>query len=739
MLCLEYPADLRGLSQLGTPNDGPQIAATFTVAQVPSGTNSIEDSIYEDFDDREFRENDLTQIKVGQTPASWDEHNSNILQAALAVREGGLLGRLEPAAPAAGDTRTIFFDTNTMTFPMLDGSTPDAPPNTTIIGGSFPFTEIDIPVGIRIQCVGSNPLILLATGSVRIAGEIHAQGADGTNENSYDSATTPIPGGNGVAGGGRGGESHPPFFFPPTQPTLRNLVSPPFAGDGWGSGNAGRTGGKGGQCGMWDNPDVNTGEFGTDKEISCSEVTDSHNNVFSNNPQTGNNYPKGYKPPGGGGGSFLTSGTTSNVKGRGNIITDGQGSYFEHVGNLAQGPPGPTPFSDGDTSNDYIGFTGELQEPLAGQGGGAGGSALDSYYCGGWCRHDLDPSNDVICSPEAPAFADSIGDSRGGSGAAGGGAIVIEALGSVVVTASGRIFCQGGTGGGGEALGCSNWAGAGASGSGGAILIQSGDGIEIRNGALLDVRGGPWVLARKRPDYITSCGSLARGNTPAGDIRGDAGRGGDGLIQLQVPSGERADVVSPLGVQPFTSWVDQQNRNNPSEFSPTSVALSSWFDFGRAIDRPPTGTNPVFEFLVNGVPAADLPQNQNPADPNFAVVPTNVNGFIEDPEHTDIVCDYLGQTDPITGLYVRGEEPKSNHIPMNATVKVEFQAADALSPGSKEVDLTNLSSWSPTPNIGNGRQFLRYRITFDITADGSGLGPSTRLPAVQSLRVRARF
>jgi len=72
-------------------------------------------------------------------------------------------------------------------------------------------------------------------------------------------------------------------------------------------------------------------------------------------------------------------------------------------------------------------------------------------------------------------------------------------------------------------------------------------------------------------------------------------------------------------------------------------------------------------------------------------------------------------------------------------VQVEFQAADAIAEGSKEVDPASLTSWSGTVSIANGKQFLRWRITFDITADGSNLTPTTRLPMAESIQVHAEF
>ena len=725
-LTLEIPKFLQGLSETADPGTQSQVVATFTVAAEP-GTPTIEDFLEEDFDSVERQTANLAEIELGRIPAAWDVDDSEILQARVAVEGGGLLGQFTPAAPPAGETKTQILDTNSQNFPLLDGSTPGAPPNTTIVGGVFAFTDINIPQGIRLRPIGNNPLVLFATGTVRIAGIIDAGGGVGIGENAYDSAVASIPGGIGGAGAGRGGESHPILFFPPTKPQLRNQVPPPKAGDGWGPGNFERIGGQGGICCTYDNQD-GQGLYGTDTEISCSEVTDRHNNKH-------NGFAKGYKPPGGTGGSFLSSGKRSPRAGLGNVFTDGLGNYLVNpdTDKVEPGSPGLSPFSDSDPFNNFIGFAGELQEVIAGQGGGAGGSAFDSYYCGFWCSRDSDPSNDNIClSQEFPQnrFAGTVGDSRGGSAGGGGGAVVIRALGAVTLESTSRIQCQGGRGGGGEAIACSNWAGAAGSGSGGAIVVQSGQSITVKNGSLLNVVGGTWRHASKGTRYL-DCQTNGSRDPEVTPHRGDGGAGGDGIIQLQVPFGLTASVANPSSsLLPRTSWVDPNNTFNPSEFTPLSVALSAWYDMGRMIDRPPAGTNPVFEFLVEGVPRSD-------GDPT--TIPTDGSGGVLNPAGTDIQCDYLGQIDPTTGQFLPGEEPRSDYIPTNAEIHVEFQGANAMAPGSKEVDAATLTAWSASPEIANGLQFLRYRITFDVTADGSALAADVRLPTVQNIKVRARF
>jgi hypothetical protein len=253
------------------------------------------------------------------------------------------------------------------------------------------------------------------------------------------------------------------------------------------------------------------------------------------------------------------------------------------------------------------------------------------------------------------------------------------------------------------------------------IVLQSASAITVKQNGFLDVRRGVGDLASPDNDYF-DCGDSGSGAV------GDGGDGGHGLIQLQVPAGTIASVPNPGtndtngSMRPPASWIDPSNTLAPVEFTPVSVALSTWYDFGRVITRG--GGVPTFSF--GGLDVSGF-------------VATDGAGNVLLPDTTDILCGYLGQIDPITKTYLPGEEPRANFVPLNAKVKVEFQGADALVEGSKEVDPATLTAWTPDVSVTSGRQFLRWRITFDTTADGSSLTPSTRRPIVERVQVHADF
>lgn len=722
MLALQYDAELQGLAQSGTPAGGPVVATTFTVATAPSGT--IADAFVEDFDDNSREEGDIDQIGAGNLPADWNVNHSSILQAALEFDGDGALGRFLPAQPASGQTNVVILDTTSQTFPLLDGSTPDAKPNTVVIGGVFNFTDIDIPDGVSLQPAGSNPLVITATGSVRIAGDIVVRGDNGSSEFAYDSAITSIPGGASVAGGGRGGDAHPVAFFPADTINYLTLVTPQWAETGFGidpvDGVMKRIGGTGAQSGILDVPV--SGKYATDHEWgTCDEFRSGNSNC---------------KIAGGGGGSHFREGltpkdTSGNVmNGIANVLPDGTGKWIIRTDTTClAGTPGAHPFADdGTTTNDYFGKLGQLKRLIGGQGGGGGGTLADAYYCGKWCELDSDTTNDNCCGPfdgfvNNNTRAASVGDSRGGGGGGGGGAFLLQALGAITLEATALIDAVGGNGGGGEGIACSYWGGGGGGGAGGMVILQSSTSVTVKQNAVIDVRRGFGDDASPDNDYL-DCGNSGSGTA------GDGGDGGNGLIQLQVPSGNIATVTFPGttdtngSIRPPSSWIDPTNTLAPVEFTPISVAISTWADFGRVIKRAPSNTNPVFSFSgLNG----------------SGFVATDSAGNVLSPSTTDIVCGYLGQIDPGSKTYLKGEEPRADFIPLNATIKVEFQGADSIVDGSKEVDPASLTAWSSNVAIANGRQFLRWRITFDTTADNSQLSIHTRLPAVESIQVRAEF
>lgn len=670
LLAVEVPEQPWHVAAPAQTSTNAAVAAVYTVADSPR--DPLADAIVERFEATDGFDAETSVGTPGIAAAEWSRLGNATLQASAAITGGGELGPFLPAvAPTA---RTLLLDTNRQPLPLLDGSTPRARPGTVVLGGVFNFTDIDIPANVTVLPLGSNPLVLTATGSIRVAGTIDVRAKDGTSDTSFDSAIFPIPGGRGGAGGGRGGASHPTLYFPPLQFGLLNLTSPPAGENGFGAPRSTLQGGRGGLTLILDVPED------PNPEISCSEANNNHSNDGGRGAHAG-------------GGSFLSEGRFGRV-GWGNMQPQSDRTWVDLGVTFPRGGrPGPLPFRDARSDNDFIGPAGEVPVLMGGQGGGGGGSKAEGYYCGSQFPWGKNESNG--------AFPDTGSDSRGGGGGGAGGALELRALGPVVLESTAELLASGGNGGGGETTGRSNWGGGGGGGSGGAVVLKSGTSIDVLPGALVEVRGG--------------------GGNNTGIDACTTGCGGDGLVQLQVPLGSVARMQGTI--QPATSWVDPLNERQPAEFGSVSMGVSRWIDLGRTIDRASDGSRPAFSFLGT--------------DASGAVI-RDANGFILQPEQQSFRVGYLGRVDEETGLFFPGEEPVADWIPTNAEVWIEFQGADAIAPGSKEVGSSG-TAWSPDPGVAQGRQFVRFRVRFDVATDGSQITAATRKPAVLELRVDLEF
>ncbi|MEW6741161.1 MAG: hypothetical protein AB1486_00230 [Planctomycetota bacterium] len=712
LLGLTYPLSLKGISGGQQELPGEEFATVFRVASAPAGGGR--DIFSESFHTTDWEETSVEELGSGVIPARWDHKDSNFLQAAFSFGGSGELGRFAPVA-ADGSTRRIILDTNRQSFPLFDGSTPDALPGTVVLGGVFHFTDIVIPKGVTVQAVGQNPLVFTATGSVSIAGTIDVSGTRGVDDQSYDSAINPTPGGPGGPGGGRGGVGNPTIWW--GSHVLANQVPPRRGERGWGPRDVAQLGGGGGEGTAYPDPDW---------PAFCGQPYCANDNVNACNDPSGGVPDLGCgsglefcRGAGGGGGTFLTSGE-SGRQGKGNRVSleELDGSNYpvfaqNPSGNRSQGgAAGQLVFMDGDPLNDFIGALGEVEEITGGQGGGGGGNRHDSLMCTPYCFTTF------------PGFPGVLMDSKGGGGGGGGGAFMLKALGAVSIVGEARLIATGGNGGGGEQIGCTGWGGGGGGGSGGAVVIQSATSLtftedpETQLWAQVGVRGGTGSYAETNCyNNNGSCQGRARNNP------GSGGDGGQGLIQMQVPAGQ----LPGLGLarfDPEESLIPPERT--PSELTPVSVAQTKWINAGEVIR---SAGKPLWQFTGT--------------DPKTGHVLTDEAGFIRGPSKNDFKIDLLPVIDKQTGLILeRGEE---DYIPPGAYVKIEFQAADSIRPGSKEVDPATIvpgpGLWSSDIAIADGHQFIRYRVVFNIadTNQGYAVGPDRRQPVMRFVRLPLDF
>jgi hypothetical protein len=440
------------------------------------------------------------------------------------------------------DSQTVFVDSNARQF--------------TLLNGVLNVNDLTIESGASLRGRGTNPLVIYATGTVTINGEIDVSGNRANWPTSLNSPQFVEGGAAGECGGGRGGDASQIG----DAETLRaeNGDGPfgnEFAGGGGGEGgfngdtsstgilglNAAMVGGGGGGgfartenvSVLWEDWPLGTGwrpsgqdNAGPDHVISRHTQAVGANGIFGaedglrGSAVFSGTRPFGIDEPPYGMEDVSPESEADDALGSGAndpdydpAWTSGAEPPFE-FGNPTTGPDGgsagPSPFStDGDTLNDFWGSRvtddgtveqGELLAPWAGSGGGGSG---DSMLLERWDR-DGDGFDDPLASffPANP-FArttSSVQDGwdtyrKGAGGGGGGGQLIIMSIGPLVIGSSGAVKANGGIGFSGESM---IFADQGISGSGGG----SGGHIILQTATALDLSGISIGTANTAAEFV---------------------------------------------------------------------------------------------------------------------------------------------------------------------------------------------------------------------------------------------
>jgi hypothetical protein len=194
---------------------------------------------------------------------------------------------------------------------------------------------------------------------------------------------------------------------------------------------------------------------------------------------------------------------------------------------------------------------GELPSRRGGQGGGAGGNAVNS-----------------LTFPN-PGYANS--DRSGAGGGAGGGLLEIYCWGPIDLT-NGVLTANGGNGAGGEnTIGLDRLGGGSGGGSGGMIRVQSNEVVNLTNASLL-ARGGS-----RGPGAFEFVTDPIPPSVPTG--MGHGGRGGKGIVQVHAPLGDdgNAKIVFSPG-EPLSMKFDPAPVfGTPEFFADPARQRASWF------------------------------------------------------------------------------------------------------------------------------------------------------------------
>ena len=395
------------------------------------------------------------------------------------------------------------------------------------VGGFVDVRNFTIEDGGVLIVQGPNPMVLCASGQVVVDGRLSIDGTSSPGVVTLNTTNLPEQGAPGQGGGGAGGTGSP-----------FTTMSSPRGGNGLGAFGMPDAGGQGGETGWALTASTEDrrgaggggGVFGANQQ-SLSPVT----------------------------GTFEQSAIGLDAeRGFNNTDPDSTGAISGLTGVLG-GAVGSGPFIDSSARNDFFGTMlrpdhrvvhGELKQPWAGAGGGAGGDA-----------------NRPVGSSTYPGVWSTTSDEKGAGGGGGAGSLRILALGPIVFGPQGEITANGGTGGGGENTLFLNRVGGGSGGgSGGHIILETADHIDLSQvtgkalralggqggvgrfdvgGASISLMGVPTQTLPNKdacPPGYPSSGP----NACLGHVDGAGGDGGPGLIQLHTPRGLR-DITLAAG------------------------------------------------------------------------------------------------------------------------------------------------------------------------------------------------
>ncbi|MEZ5989826.1 MAG: Ig-like domain-containing protein [Planctomycetota bacterium] len=377
----------------------------------------------------------------------------------------------------APTSREVVLDTNFQQIQPTNG------PPIAVAGGIFALNDITIKKDIFVKAKGTNPLVFLANGEVRIDGRLAVDGGDGDDVHTLNSANFPTAGGTAGPTGGNGGKA--------SQDVTKST-------------QAGETGFGAGQI---------PGGGGTGGGIACGSTG---TNAIGGGGGGGSNASKGDP-------DFPASGFTQKLGDGGN----GSGTNG--------GKAGPIIFKDEFDDNDFWGrlvkddgtvVVGELTSASAGGAGGGGGG-------------DQTPAS------SCQAGNNFVNDRKGGGGGGGAGTLIIKALGPIIVSETGWISADGGRGGGGEWAGSSTYGGGGGAGAGGMVVLMSASRIDLHtHGGTF--AGGDYEFSVSADGNISRVSSYSTVRTKkyvglTSNKNNAGGYGGMGIVQLMTPPGTDSD------------------------------------------------------------------------------------------------------------------------------------------------------------------------------------------------------
>ncbi|MCC7011993.1 MAG: hypothetical protein IT454_05505 [Planctomycetes bacterium] len=588
----------------------------------PTPPATLDDQYMEDFD---TAANDDSGASFAEPHASWGGGalSSRFSFEGTGGPGGGFDWYIGPGEIVIFNTANSTINGYQLTFaPNTNTITQTLPIGTqTVVGGVVDVDDFYIDTGATLKVEGPNPFMLVAAGRVVIRGRVDVSGTSSAGVNTLNTTNIPEPGSPGQAGGGRGGTGSP-----------LTTASSPKGGNGYGAFNVSDGGGEGGETGwsLLAAENKRRGAGGGGGVLGPNEffgLAIPPSSALFEQRRIGYDAEPGFD----------------------NLLADN--GAINGVNGPIGGRVAPSPFTDPNPNNNFYGtqfvypvapsttptvIVGELLQPWAGSGGGAGGDAAR------------------VTSGSFPGPWSNGGDEKGSGGGGGGGSVHVMALGPIVFGSAGQIVCRGGLGGGGENTIYLNRVGGGSGGgSGGHVVLQSSSRIDFRdklavnfasatdNSWAIDCRGGQGGAGsgdvggsiqstngqKETLPLQDACplGYQTTGTNPCkGLIDGAGGDGGPGLIQLHTsngvvgpPSVTSADIVLPTtaGITLADLCAPPPlSRNNTSTtstsrmiptFGRTSRARSNWIALGEGGFDEATSTYRDVTFSFQGINPAN--------------------------------------------------------------------------------------------------------------------------------------
>jgi hypothetical protein len=469
----------------------------------------------------------------------------------------GVLGAFEPShgrdITASGSTTAVYeWDTDSQ---LIPGAYTNTGKDIWVTDGRFFFASMEIPDGVEVHFVGSNPARIWVRGAVVVGGLLSANGRTiGAGDAAIQLGKSPQPGepggtpgcfgGIGGVGADRGSGNGTPStaYNGKTGSTVALPVGHAYLAKVAGSG------GLGSPQHPADNDDNSIG-FGYFNSVAL-EIN-----------------------RGGGGGAFTGPGGIGEV--RWDLPDPNNGRSYMATGTT----PGGVAMSGGFPANfpSYTnGFTHQDHYLVGGSGGGGGGSCVS-----GAVKNITSNSYWRI----------------GRAGGGGGGALALRTGGSLTLEPSGRITADGGTAAYDTAIfTLRGLMTPGGGGSGGSLFLQVN--LETQNSGLISVAGGD--------------GGVTKGAVNDALFRNTKQSGGDGspgVLHFEVSSDPNSyPVGNTIPSSPPVASID------PADFDNEVAIRSTWYP--ASLLFPPDFVRYEIEAVIDGVNVL-YSDNPNHSDPTF--------------------------------------------------------------------------------------------------------------------------